>query len=335
MPEYLAPRPRRTPAVARSWSRRCGGTTRPSAAAPPSPTSRGPRPRPSHASWRRHAGLRRHAELAAVRRRRAARRRARTASATWSPIPMAPQYSTLSVGEVPRGRGGASAGLDRAFRRVAGTTIPACSTRSRSGSGRPRPRTRGRRPLHRAQPARARHRGRGSLRRPGAAHRARRWPSAAGLAALRRAFQSAGRTPEPWLGPSLEEALRAAQARGARRVLVASRSGSSATTRRSSSTSTCRRRGDARALGLAFGRTESLNTCPTLIRALADLVRRALLSVTPRAWGAARRARGLDRGGGEDAAPPREREGPRPLAVDEPGPERAQHGLDEAAAATP
>src|SRR5207247_1074999 len=42
----------------------------------------------------------------------------------------------------------------------------------------------------------------------------------AGVTDYARAYQSAGRTPEPWLGPPLEEALATAAAEGARRVLA-------------------------------------------------------------------------------------------------------------------
>jgi ferrochelatase len=96
----------------------------------------------------------------------------------------------------------------------------------------------------------------------------------AGLEAYDVAYQSAGRTPEPWLGPALEDALKAAAAGGARRALVApigfvcdhteilfdvDVQGAAA----------------ARRLGLELGRTASLNTSPTFIRVLADLVRAA------------------------------------------------------------
>ena len=96
----------------------------------------------------------------------------------------------------------------------------------------------------------------------------------AGVASYRLAYQSAGRTPEPWLGPSLEEALDEAAREGSARVLVAPIGfvcdhteilfdidvAAAAT---------------ARARGIALSRTASLNTSPTFIRALADLVRAA------------------------------------------------------------
>jgi ferrochelatase len=99
--------------------------------------------------------------------------------------------------------------------------------------------------------------------------------AAAGVTGWERAFQSAGRTPEPWLGPSVEEALRAAQARGARRVLAVPIGFVSDHTEILFDLDVQAAREAAR-LGLEFGRTESLNTSPTLIRTLADLVRREL-----------------------------------------------------------
>jgi protoporphyrin/coproporphyrin ferrochelatase len=96
----------------------------------------------------------------------------------------------------------------------------------------------------------------------------------AGVSTYRLAYQSAGRTPEPWLGPSLEEAMEAAAREGTARVLVApigfvcdhteilfdiDVAAAAAAGRR----------------GIALSRTGSLNTSPTFIRALADIVRAA------------------------------------------------------------
>jgi protoporphyrin/coproporphyrin ferrochelatase len=97
---------------------------------------------------------------------------------------------------------------------------------------------------------------------------------AAGLVVYERAFQSAGRTPEPWLGPSVEEALRAMHDRGATSVLVVPIGFVSDHTEILFDLDVQAAR-EASRLGLAFRRTESLNTSPVLIRALADLVRAA------------------------------------------------------------
>jgi ferrochelatase len=96
---------------------------------------------------------------------------------------------------------------------------------------------------------------------------------AASLIVYERAFQSAGRTPEPWLGPSVEEALRAAHARGVRSVLAVPIGFVSDHTEILFDLDVQAAREAAR-LGLEFRRTESLNTSPALIRTLADLVRR-------------------------------------------------------------
>jgi ferrochelatase len=94
-----------------------------------------------------------------------------------------------------------------------------------------------------------------------------------GLGEPRLAWQSAGRTPEPWLGPTLEETLRRLADEGRRSVLVVPVSflcdhteilfdidiaGAAV----------------ARAVGIDLGRSASLNTSPLLIRALVDLVRK-------------------------------------------------------------
>jgi ferrochelatase len=94
----------------------------------------------------------------------------------------------------------------------------------------------------------------------------------AGLARYRQAFQSAGRTPEPWLGPSLETALAELAGRQARRVLLAP-IGFVCDHTEILFDIDVQARAFAESRGLVLGRTESLNTSPTFIRALADLVR--------------------------------------------------------------
>jgi ferrochelatase len=95
---------------------------------------------------------------------------------------------------------------------------------------------------------------------------------AAGLASYERAFQSAGRTPEPWLGPSVEEALRTLHAGGARSVVVVPIGFVSDHTEILFDIDVQAAR-EAGRLGLTLRRTESLNTSPALIRTLAALVR--------------------------------------------------------------
>jgi ferrochelatase len=94
----------------------------------------------------------------------------------------------------------------------------------------------------------------------------------AGVTDYGRAYQSAGRTPEPWLGPSLEEALATAAAEGARRALAVP-VGFVCDHTEILFDIDVQAAQAARRLGIEVGRTESLNTSPTFIRALADLVR--------------------------------------------------------------
>jgi ferrochelatase len=101
----------------------------------------------------------------------------------------------------------------------------------------------------------------------------------------RQAWQSAGRTGEPWLGPDAADVLRDLAAAGRRAVVVAPIG------------SLCDHveilwdvdvvyRGVAEELGLVFERTASLNDDPMLIEALADLVQAALGSDATRSDGA-------------------------------------------------
>jgi protoporphyrin/coproporphyrin ferrochelatase len=94
-----------------------------------------------------------------------------------------------------------------------------------------------------------------------------------GLGAFEQAWQSAGRTPEPWLGPSLEERLGALADAGRTRVLVAP-IGFVCDHTEILYDIDVQARAAARARGVALRRTESLNTSPLFIRALAGVVRR-------------------------------------------------------------
>ena len=94
----------------------------------------------------------------------------------------------------------------------------------------------------------------------------------AGLEKWRTAYQSAGRTPEPWLGPSLEEALAEISRVSTRRVLVVPVGFVCDHTEilfdidRQAKTA-------AQELGMELVRSESLNTSPRFIAAVAEIIR--------------------------------------------------------------
>jgi ferrochelatase len=104
--------------------------------------------------------------------------------------------------------------------------------------------------------------------------------TAAGVAAraeLRRfslAFQSAGRTPEPWLGPSLDDHIVALAGRGVRRILVCCVGFVCDHTEILFDIDVQAQRAAA-TVGVTVERTESLNDSPTFIAALRDIVRAA------------------------------------------------------------
>jgi ferrochelatase len=89
------------------------------------------------------------------------------------------------------------------------------------------------------------------------------------------AYQSAGRTDEAWLGPSLEATLGEMAAAHARSALVAPIGFVSDHTEILYDIDVAAAAAAA-ALGITLGRTESLNASPTFVRALADLARTRL-----------------------------------------------------------
>lgn len=105
------------------------------------------------------------------------------------------------------------------------------------------------------------------------AETARAVAAAAGLSQFRQAYQSAGRTPEPWLGPPLEEAIAAAAGEGARRILVAPVGFVSDHTEVLFDIDV-QAAAAARERGVVLGRTPSLNDSPTFIRALQEVARK-------------------------------------------------------------
>lgn len=93
-----------------------------------------------------------------------------------------------------------------------------------------------------------------------------------GLTRYLLAYQSAGRTPEPWIGPDLSDLIRDAAASGARRFLVVP-VGFVCDHTEILFDIDVQAQATAREVGASLRRTESLNTTPTFIAALESLVR--------------------------------------------------------------
>jgi ferrochelatase len=94
----------------------------------------------------------------------------------------------------------------------------------------------------------------------------------AGVATSDIAYQSAGRTPEPWIGPDLSEFIAARAAGGARAFLIVP-IGFVCDHTEILFDIDVQAAGAARAAGVALRRTESLNTSRTFIAALEAIVR--------------------------------------------------------------
>ena len=94
---------------------------------------------------------------------------------------------------------------------------------------------------------------------------------ASGLDRFEIGWQSAGRTPEPWLGPDILERLRALPGEGVRAVVVCP-AGFTSDHLEVLYDLDVEARQLAEELGLAFARTESLNAEPRICAALAELV---------------------------------------------------------------
>jgi ferrochelatase len=99
--------------------------------------------------------------------------------------------------------------------------------------------------------------------------------AAAGIDSYQLAFQSAGRTPEPWSGPDLSDAIRERAAAGARGVVVVPVGFVCDHTEILFDVDVQAARA-AREAGLTLRRTASLNDSPTFISVLEDLVRQWL-----------------------------------------------------------
>ena len=97
----------------------------------------------------------------------------------------------------------------------------------------------------------------------------------AGVLAYTLAYQSAGRTPEPWIGPALDEHVATLAAGGARRFLVVP-VGFVCDHTEVLFDIDVQAKAAASAAGASLRRTESLNSSPAFIRMLEDLVKRSL-----------------------------------------------------------
>ena len=89
------------------------------------------------------------------------------------------------------------------------------------------------------------------------------------------AYQSAGRTPEPWIGPDLSELVRTRAASGVRRFLAVP-IGFVCDHTEILFDIDVQASGTARECGASLRRTESLNTSPTFVALLEDLVKEKL-----------------------------------------------------------
>jgi ferrochelatase len=94
----------------------------------------------------------------------------------------------------------------------------------------------------------------------------------AGLARFQIAYQSAGRTPEPWIGPDIRNVIRDRAAAGVRTFLVAP-IGFVCDHTEILFDIDVQARAAAQTCGAALRRTESLNSSPPFIAMLEDLVR--------------------------------------------------------------
>jgi ferrochelatase len=97
----------------------------------------------------------------------------------------------------------------------------------------------------------------------------------AGIGSFHLAYQSAGRTPEPWIGPDIGDLIREHAGRGARAFLVAP-VGFVCDHTEILFDIDIQARAAADSCGATLRRTESLNTSPGFIAMLEDLVRTRL-----------------------------------------------------------
>ena len=101
-----------------------------------------------------------------------------------------------------------------------------------------------------------------------------------GMEAYATAWQSAGRTADPWLGPPVEEVIREAAGRGASAVVVCS-AGFVSDHLEILYDLDIEARDVAESLGMGFARTEMPNADPAFLRVLAEVVRGHVAASAP------------------------------------------------------
>jgi protoporphyrin/coproporphyrin ferrochelatase len=192
-------------------------------------------------------------------------------------IPMAPQFSTLSVQKYIDAAETSLHGLpdDLRFEPVRSfhthpLLIDAFAERLRAAAP-----TEGELVVFTAHSLPARVIGAGDSYAGEVAATARAVAARTGIARYEVAYQSAGRTPEPWIGPELCPLVRERAAAGARRFLIAP-IGFVCDHTEILFDIDVQAAAAAREAGAALRRTESLNTSPTFIAMLEEIVRAKL-----------------------------------------------------------
>ena len=211
--------------------------------------------RPPHRGGRRHAGRGRARRASSASSSPPTARPWARRSTSTAPPPRSATTPFVPVAAVVRRAGAGRRSSPRASRtrsaRVAGRATRSSSPRTRCPSASARPAT----PIPSSWPSRPAW-----------------WPRRPGSTEWLVAWQSAGRTPEPWLGPDVRDVVRQLAADGRTTRSWCAPSGSWPTTSRCSTTSTSSWRAVAAESGLAYARTASLNDDPVFIATLADLI---------------------------------------------------------------
>jgi ferrochelatase len=185
-------------------------------------------------------------------------------------IPLAPQFSTLSVGKY---YGAASAGLSNGMELVRVDSYHAHPLLLRAFAER----VQAARPMGDETVVFTAHSLPKRVIDEGDPYAEEVMSSAQGVAALagvdrfERAYQSAGRTPEPWIGPDIGEFVRERAAAGVKRFLVVP-VGFVCDHTEVLFDIDVQAKTAAEASGASLRRTESLNSSPTFIAMLEDLV---------------------------------------------------------------